>query len=139
MQLPSADFTVNVLEERDSVPTSYPESEPDYVPAEGERLWYFEIEWTNNTLEAVGKECHGPDMFDLQVYDINGAEMLMVDQPGMIQGQNCSTGLRQGETGSWYTAFYGSSADFGWALFTDYAGEEAVITLDPELELVRDS
>lgn len=137
VQLPSADFTVRVIEERDTIKSSHPDSTSDFQPADDERLWYLDIEWTNNTLETVEKECHGPYMFDLHVYDIDGAEMLMVDQPGMIEGQNCSTGLRQGETGSWYAAFYGSEADFGWALFSDYAGEDAVVTLDPELELVR--
>lgn len=136
--LPSADFTVRAIEERDAIPTSFPDSTPPFEPEEGERLWYLDIEWTNNTLEAVQKECHGPDMFDLMVYDLDGAEMLMVDQPGMIEGQECSSGLRQGETGTWYTAFYGGPADFGWAVFTDYGGGEAVVTLDPELELVRD-
>lgn len=137
VQLPSADFTVRVIEERDMIPSSFPDSTPDYTPGEGERLWFLDIEWTNNTLDAVAKECHGPDMFDLRVYDIDGAEMLMVDQPGMIEGQECSSGLRQGETGTWYTAFYGGTSDFGWAIFTDYAGEEAVVTLDPTLELTR--
>ncbi|WP_270407818.1 hypothetical protein [Brachybacterium paraconglomeratum] len=133
VQLPSADFTVRGIEERDMIPSSF----PDYTPGEGERLWFLDIEWTNNTLDAVAKECHGPDMFDLRVYDLDGAEMLMVDQPGMIEGQECSSGLRQGETGTWYTAFYGGTSDFGWAIFTDYAGEEAVVTLDPTLELTR--
>lgn len=139
VQLPSADFTVRTIEERDQIPSSFPESTPDFEPGDGERLWYFDIEWTNNTLDAVEKECHGPYNFDLQVYDINGAEMLMVDQPGMIEGQNCSTGLRQGETGTWYSAFYGSEAEFGWAIFTDYAGGEAFVTIDPDIELTRNT
>lgn len=137
VQLPSADVTVQLIEEREVIPSDHPDFTPDFEPAEGERLWYLEIAWTNNTLDAVEKECHGPDMFDLQVYDVDGVEMLMVDQPGMIEGQNCATGLRQGETGTWLSAFNGGEADFGWALFTDYAGEDAVVTLDPALELVR--
>lgn len=139
VQLPSADFTVRTIEERDMIPSEFPDFEPNFEPEEGERLWYFDIEWTNNTPDAVSKECHGPDMFDLRAYDIDGVEMLMVDQPGMIEGQECSSGLRQGETGTWYTAFYGGEAEFGWAEFTDYAGDEAIVTLDPTLELVRDS
>lgn len=137
VQLPSADFTVRTIEERDMIPTDFPDSEPNFEPGQGERLWYFHIEWTNNTLDAVAKECHGPDMFDLRAYDVDGVEMLMVDQPGMIEGQECSSGLRQGETGTWYTAFYGGDAEFGWAAFTDYSDDDAVVTLDPSLELIR--
>lgn len=137
VRLPSADFTVRTIEDRDMIPSSYPNHTPNFEPGEDERLWFFDIEWTNNTKEAVKKECHGPYAFDLRVYDVDGAEMLMVDQPGYIEGQECSSGLRQGETGTWYTAFYGSEADFGWAVFTDHAGGEAIVTLDPSLELVR--
>lgn len=137
VQMPSADFTVRKIEDRDMVPSSYPSHTPNFEPDEGERLWFLDMEWTNNTKEAVKKECHGPYSFDLRVYDVDSAEMLMVDQPGRIEGQECSTGLRQGETGTWYTAFYGSEAEFGWAVFTDYAGGEAIVTLDPSLELVR--
>lgn len=139
IQLPSADFTVRTIEDRDMIPSSYPSRIPNFEPDEDERLWFLDIEWTNNTKEAVKKECHGPYAFDLRVYDVDGAEMLMVDQPGQIEGQECSSGLRQDETGTWYTAFYGSEADFGWAVFTDYAGGEAIVTLDPSLELVRNS
>lgn len=137
MQLPSASFTVRTLEERELIESAFPESTPDYVPNAGEHLWFFEIEWTNSTDEAVAKECHGPDMFQIQAFDLNGTEMLMVDQPGMIRGQNCSTGLRNGETGTWLTAFIGRSETFGWAVFTDFAGGEAVVTLDPTLVLTR--
>lgn len=139
VQLPSADFIVRTIEERDTIPSSNPDYTPDYEPGDGERLWYFDIEWTNNTLDAVKKECHGPYKFDLRVYDIDGAEMLMVDQPGRIDGQNCSTGLRQGETGRWQSAFYGRDAEFGWAVFIDYADEEAFVTIDPDIELTRNS
>lgn len=137
VQLPSANFTVRKIEDRDMIPSSYPSHTPNFEPGEGERLWFLDIEWTNNTKDAVKKECHGPYSFDLRVYDVDGVEMLMVDQPGRIEGQECSSGLRQDETGTWYTAFYGSEAEFGWAVFTDYAGGEAIVTLDPSLELVR--
>lgn len=139
VELPSADFTVRVLEDRDMVPSSFPESTPNFEPGDGERLWFLDIEWTNNSKEAVKKECHGPYAFDLRVYDVDGVEMIMVDQPGYIEGQECSSGLRQGETGTWYSAFYGGEAEFGWAVFTDYAGGEAIVTLDPSLELIRTS
>ncbi len=138
ISLPSADITVRTIEERDEIPSSYPEMTEDFVAQDGNRLWFFDIEWTNNTNEAVTKECHGPDMMNLRVYDINGVEMLMVDQPGMIEGQECTTGLMKGETGTWMTAFTGPDSDFGWAVFEDYAGDQAVVTLDPDLELVSD-
>ncbi len=138
IELPSANFTVRVIEERDEIPTTWAEMTPDFIAQEGKRLWFFDIEWTNNTNEAVAKECHGPDMFSLSVYSIDGVEMLMVDQPGMIEGQECSTGLMKGETGTWMTAFTGPDADFGWAVFTDYAGGEAVVVLDPELVLYEE-
>ncbi|MDU0865399.1 hypothetical protein [Actinomyces urogenitalis] len=135
--LPSATFTVKTIEQRDMIPSSSPDWEPNFTPEAGQRLWYFDIEWTNTTDEVVSKECHGPDMFDLTAYDINGAEMEMVDQPGFIEGQNCSTGLMKGETGRWQTAFRSLDADFGWAIFRDYAGEEAIVVLDPSLQLTR--
>lgn len=138
VQMPSADFTVRVIEQRESIPSEFPDSTPDFTAGEGKRLWFFDIEWTNNTDEAVEKECHGPYMFDLQVYDVNGVEMLMVDQPGMIEGQECTTGLMKGETGTWMSAFTGPDSDFGWAVFTDYAGDRAIITLDPDLELYEE-
>ena len=138
VQMPSADFTVRVIEQRDEIPSSYPDMTADFKAQEGRRLWFFDIEWTNNTNEAVTKECHGPDVFDLRVYDIDGVEMLMVDQPGMIEGQECTTGLMKGETGTWMTAFTGMDTDFGWAVFTDYAGGRAIVTLDPTLELYEE-
>ena len=133
--LPSATFTVNTIEQRDMIPSSNPDFEPDFVPAEGQRLWYFDITWTNTTNETVDKECHGPYMFDLTAYDINGNEMEMVDQPGFIDGQNCSTALMNGETGRWQSAFYSLDADFGYAVFTDYAGGEAYVVTDPAITL----
>ena len=64
--------------------------------------------------------------------------MLKVDQPGYIEGQNCSTGLMQGQTGRWQTAFRGLDEEFGWLVFDDYNGEEAIVVLDPDLELYYD-
>ena len=76
-------------------------------------------------------------MFALKAYDINGVEMMMVEQPGQIIGQNCSTGLLKGQTGTWLTGFRGLDADFGWAEFTDYAGGEAYVVLDPNIQLEK--
>jgi len=133
--LPSATFTVNTIEQRDMISSSHPDFEPDFVPAEGQRLWYFDITWTNTTSETVDKECRGPYMFDLTAYDVNGNEMEMVDQPGFIEGQNCSTGLVNGETGRWQSAFYSLDADFGYAVFVDYTGGEAYVVTDPAITL----
>lgn len=138
VHLPSADFTVRTIEERESITSSFPSSTPNFEAGDDERLWYLDIEWTNNSKEAVEKECHGPYSFDLKVYDVQGVEMLEVDQPGMIEGQNCSSGLRQGQAGTWLSAFYGGEAEFGWAVFIDYEGGDAFVALDPDLELVRD-
>lgn len=132
IERPTADVVVEVLEEREVIETDF---EEDYTPGDGERLWYVDITWTNNLPEAVSKECHGPYAMALHAFDLQGREMLMVDQPGYISGQNCSTGLMQGQTGRWQSAFHGLDEDFGWLLFDDYNGEEAVVTLDPDLEL----
>lgn len=130
---PTANLVVNVLEERDVIKTgSYSD---DYTPNDGERLWYVDITWTNNLPEAVGKECHGPYAMDLQAFDVQGRQMLMVDQPGYIEGQECSTGLMQGQTGTWLSAFRGLEDDLGWLVFDDYNGEEAVVTMDPNMKL----
>ncbi|MFC4555883.1 hypothetical protein [Georgenia faecalis] len=129
---PSADIVVNVLERRDSIAADYQEP---FTAGEGERLWYVDITWTNNLAEAVEKECHGPYSMDLRAFDLQGREMLMVDQPGYISGQNCTTGLMQGQSGTWLTAFRGLDEEFGWLLFEDYNGEPALVTLDPSLEL----
>lgn len=107
----------------------------DLTPADGERLWYVDITWTNNLPEVVGKECHGPYAMDLRAYDLQGREMLEVDQPGYIEGQECSTGLMQGQTGRWQTAFRGLGEEFGWLAFDDYNGEEVLVTLDQNLGL----
>lgn len=132
---PTADLIVETLEERDTIAASYDE---DFTAAEGERLWYVDITWTNNLPEAVAKECHGPYAMDLRAYDLQGREMLKVDQPGYIEGQNCSTGLMQGQAGRWQTAFRGLDEEFGWLVFDDYNGEEAIVVLDPDLELYYD-
>lgn len=135
IKLPSANFTVKAIEQREEIESSFPDFEPNFKPEPGKRLWYFDIEWTNNTNEAVDKECHGPYNFNLRVFDINGVEMTQVQQPGFIIGNNCDTGLQKGETGRWQTAFNGLDADFGWAVFEDFAGDASVVTLDPNLEL----
>lgn len=132
---PTADLIVETLEERDTIAASYNE---DFTAGEGERLWYVDIAWTNNLAEAVAKECHGPYAMDLRAYDLQGREMLKVDQPGYIEGQNCSTGLMQGQTGRWQTAFRGLDEGFGWLVFDDYNGEEAIVVLDSDLELYYD-
>lgn len=137
IELPSATLIVNVLEQRDIVNSSSPDFTPNFVPAAGERIWYFDITWTNNSSEAVTKECHGPYSMDLRAYDIDGNEMLMFDQPGFIVGQNCSTGLLSGQTGTWLSGFRSLDADFGWATFSDYSGGEALVVLDPSLELTK--
>lgn len=134
IESPTANITVNAIEQRDSI------SGPDgpVRPDEGERLWYVDITWTNNLPEAVSKECHGPYSMDLQAFDIQGREMLMTDQPGFIEGQECSTGLMQGQTGTWLTAFHGLDADFGWLAFDDYNGEPIFVVRDPSVTLSRD-
>lgn len=137
IERPTADLVVNVLEERDFIPASstFHYESGKIEPKEGERLWYVDITWTNNLPEAVSKECHGPYAMQLRAYDLEGREMLMADQPGMIEGQECSTGLLQGQTGTWLSAFHGLNADFGWLVFEDYNGEPAAVVLDPDLEL----
>lgn len=134
IERPTADVVVEVLEERDVIEVSH-SREPDYVPRDGERLWYVDITWTNNLPEVVSKECHGPYSMRLHAYDLQGREMMMVEQPGFITGQECSTGLMQGQTGRWQSAFHSLDEEFGWLVFDDYNGEEAVVVLDPELEL----
>ncbi len=93
------------------------------------------ITWTNNANEAVSKECHGPYSMDLAAFDINGVQMLEVDQPGFIEGNNCQTGLMKGQTGVWYTAFHSLDADFGWAAFDDYGGDVGYVVKDPNVTL----
>ncbi|VDG77229.1 Uncharacterised protein [Actinobaculum suis] len=93
----------------------------------------------HNRNEAVTKECFGPDTFYLRVYDINGVEILRAENTGSIEGNNCRTGLMKGETGTWRTAFNGPDSEFGWAVFEDYEGEESIVTLDPNLELRRET
>lgn len=141
IERPTADITVNVIEERDFIATSSsfePYTNGRIEPGAGERLWYVDMTWTNNLPEAVGKECHGPYAMQLQAYDLQGREMLMAEQPGMIEGQECSTGLLQGQTGRWQSAFHGLDEEFGWLVFTDYNGEPAAVVLDPDLELYFD-
>lgn len=137
LELSSATIVVNILEQRDVVESAFPDFTPNFVPANGERLWYFDMTWTNNLSEAVSKECHGPNAVSLDVFDRDGNQMLMVDQPGHIVGQNCSTGLLTGQSGTWLTAFRGLDADFGWAVFSDRAGGEVIVTLDPGIQLAR--
>ena len=83
----------------------------------------------------MAKECHGPYSMRLSAFDLQGREMLMADQPGMIEGQECSTGLMQGQTGTWLSAFHSLDEEFGWLVFEDYNGEPAAVVLDPDLEL----
>lgn len=137
IERPTADLIVNVLEERDAIPasSSFHYTSGQIEPGEEERLWYVDITWTNNLPEAVGKECHGPYAMQLRAFDLQGREMLMAEQPGMIEGQECSTGLLQGQTGRWQSAFHGLDEEFGWLVFEDYNGEPAVVVLDPDLEL----
>lgn len=140
ISMPSADITVETLEQRDSIEKSsnFDDGNYQYMPREGERLWYIDIEWTNNSSEVVSKECHGPYSVQIHAFDVNGNEMMMVDQPGTITGQECSTGLMTGQTGRWQTAFRSLDADFGWIAFDDYEGALEFVTLDPNLELSFD-
>lgn len=135
IERPTADLIVEALEERDLIATDH---EADYTPREDERLWYVDITWTNNLPDAVGEECHGPYEMHLQAFDLQGREMMMVEQPGYIQGQECATGLMQGQTGRWQSAFRSLDEEFGWLIFNDFNGEEAVVVLDPDLELYYD-
>lgn len=137
IERPTANLIVNVLEERDAIPasSSFHYTSGQIERGEGERLWYVDITWTNNLPEAVGKECHGPYAMQLRAFDLQGREMLMAEQPGMIEGQECSTGLMQGQTGRWQSAFHGLDQEFGWLVFEDYNGEPAAVVLDPDLEL----
>lgn len=132
IERPTADLVVETLEERDVIVTEF---DADYEPREGERLWYVDITWTNNLPEAIKKECHGPYAMELKAFDLQGREMLMVDQPGYIKDQDCSTGLMQGATGRWQTGFHSLDEEFGWLVFDDYNGELAAVVLDPDLEL----
>lgn len=134
IESPTANITVNAIEQRESIMGP----EGPVSPGAGERLWYVDITWTNNLPEAVSKECHGPNAMDLQAFDIQGREMLMTDQPGFIEGQECSTGLMQGQTGTWLTAFHGLDADFGWLAFDDYNGDPIFVVRDPSVTLSRD-
>lgn len=135
IERPTADLIIETLEERDVIATDH---EADYEPREGERLWYVDITWTNNLPEVVSKECHGPYAMELHAFDLQGREMMMVEQPGYIEGQECGTGLMQGQTGRWQSAFHGLDEEFGWLVFDDFNGEEAVVVLDPDLELYYD-
>ncbi|WP_434080512.1 hypothetical protein [Sanguibacter sp. Z1732] len=135
IERPTADLLVEVLEERDVIETDF---DADYVANEGERLWYVDITWTNNLSEVIEHACHGPYSMQLHAFDLEGREMLIVDQPGYIAGQDCSGGLMQGQTGRWQSAFHSLDEEFGWLLFDDYNGEIAVVTLDPDLELYFD-
>lgn len=135
IESPTADLVVEVVEQRDSIPTSF---DGPIEPNSGERLWYIDITWTNNLEQAVGKECHGPYEMRLHAFDLEGREMLMTDQPGMIEGQECTIGLMQGQTGRWQSAFHGLDEDFGWLVFDDYNGEPVLVVQDPDLELYVD-
>lgn len=140
ISMPSADVTVKTLEEREQIEKSsnFDDGSYLYEPREGERLWYVDMEWTNNAPEVVSKECHGPYSMQIHAFDINGNEMMMVDQPGYIEGQECSTGLMTGQTGRWQTAFRSLDAEFGWLIFDDFEGAVEFVTLDPHLELSFD-
>lgn len=140
ISMPSADITVKTLERRDSIDKSsnFDDDRYQYEPRDGERLWYVDMEWTNNSAEAVSKECHGPNSVRVYAFDIDGNEMMMVDQPGYIADQECSTGLMTGQTGRWQTAFRSLDADFGWLVFDDFEGAMEFVTLDPDLELSFD-
>lgn len=137
---PTADLVVNAIEDSDGIPmpNGLPDMPAVLEPEEGERLWYVDITWTNNLPESVAKECHGPDAMDLHAFDVEGREMLMVEQPGFIEGQNCQTGLMQGQAGTWLTAFHGLDADFGWLAFDDYNGDPVFVVKDPNLELYQE-
>lgn len=136
--LPAASFTVKTLEQRDVIESSSPDFVPNFTPGEGQRLWYIEIEWTNLTNEVVDKECHGPYAFSLHIYDVDGIEMQEVDQPGFVTGNNCSTGLSNGQTGTWRTAYLGNETDFGYAEFDDLSsGDSAFVVLDPNIRLSK--
>ncbi|KUG51434.1 hypothetical protein AVL62_08760 [Serinicoccus chungangensis] len=137
---PTADLVVNAIEDRDGIPmpNGLPDMPAVLEPEEGERLWYVDITWTNNLSESVAKECHGPYAMDLHAFDVEGREMLMVEQPGFIEGQNCQTGLMQGQTGTWLTAFHGLDAEFGWLAFDDYNGDPVFVVKNPDLELYQE-
>lgn len=132
VDLPSATIVVETIERRDEIAASY---EAPFTPNPGERLWFVRMRWINDLPEAVGKECHGPYSMDLRAFDIDGREMLMVDQPGYIEGQECSTGLMQGQEGVWMSAFRSLDAEFGWLAFEDYNGGMAAVVADPNIEL----
>lgn len=132
VDLPSATIVVETIERRDEIAASY---EAPFTPNPGERLWFVRMRWINDLPEAVGKECHGPYSMDLRAFDIDGREMLMVDQPGYIEGQECSTGLMQGQEGVWMSAFRSLDAEFGWLAFEDYNGGVAAVVADPNVKL----
>lgn len=133
--LPSATFTVTSIEKRDVIESEFPDMQPNYEPKDGGSLWLLTMEWKNTTDEVVYKGCFGPDMFDLRVFDVDGVEMAEVEQPGYIKGTNCDQDLMKGDTATWMTAFYSKGDTFGWAEFEDYAGDNAIVVADPDLEL----
>lgn len=129
---PSTDITVKKIESRKSIQVDYG---PILTEKPGKILWLLEIKWKNNLNEAADSACFGPHDVYLRVYDINGVEMLEDDDSVHISGNDCSTGLMKGETGTWRTAFHGKKEDFGWVVFDDFNGEASYVTLDPDLEL----
>lgn len=130
---PSADFIVHTIEQRDSTDTDY----GNLITApEGQRLWYLDIEWTNNS-PNVQHSCIGPDAYQLRVFDIDGVEMKHPDGARLLKNTDCKD-LLQGETGRWQAAFIGKDKHFGWAKFEDYGGHGfALVVLDSNLKLTQ--
>lgn len=130
----SADFTVKKIEDLKTIQSTFG---PALKAKPGKKLWLLKVRWKNNTKEAALGACFGPSNVQLRVYDIDGVEMLGDDESVHIKGNDCDTGLMKGETGTWLKAFHGTKADFGWAVFEDYKGENSYVTLDPDLQLER--
>lgn len=130
--MPSAKIVVESIERATEIPVSH--GQP-YTAQPGERLWFVKMRWTNNSTEAVQKECFGPYTMRHRAFDLDGREMLEVDQPGMIKGNQCSTGLMQGQEGAWLTAYRSLDSEFGWLEFEDYKGGLAAVVVDPSVEV----
>ena len=105
----------------------------DLLPQPGGTLFLLSMTWTNLANEVVGKVCWGPYSADLKVYDTAGRELMLSDQSGHIDGNECSNGLMNGQSGDWYQAFYGlPDSELDYAVFRSYNDQSEVkVSLRP--------
>ena len=132
-----AEFVINSAERVDEIPSSSPRYTPNLTPQEGGTLFLLTMNWTNLSNEVVGKVCWGPYSSNLKVFDTQGRELMLSDDSGFIPGNECSSGLMNGQSGDWYQAFYGlSDSELGYAVFTSYVdGEQYPVILNPSVSL----